>query len=236
MGTATAIAKVISIENPAPPSIVQELSPVVAAAKAFQVVDQESHALALERIKTLRNGERSISEYFEPSRKAADQAKREILAARDGLIAPLADARCIYDRTAAVYEAEEKRKAEQMERELQEKARKQEEERKLLEAIDAEESGDKATAEAILQEPVTIPAVRVVPSVAQVQGVSTRTSWSAEVHDLHALVRYVAAHPEWIHLLEPAMPNLNRLATSQHEAMTIPGVRAISQTVRSTRR
>lgn len=236
MGTATAIAKVISIESPAPPSIVQELSPVVAAAKAFQVVDQDSHALALERIKTLRNGERSISDYFEPARKSADQAKRDILAARDGLIAPLAEARTIYDRTANAYEVEERRKAQEKERELQEKARKQEEERKLQEAIRAEQAGDAVTAEAIMQEPVTVPTVRVAPAVAQVEGVSTRTTWSAEVHDLHALVRYVAAHPEWIYLLEASMPNLNRLATSQHEALSIPGVRAVSQTVRSTRR
>lgn len=236
MGTATASSNVIQIERPGPPAVVRELSPVVAEAKAFQVVDVESHALALERIKTLRNGERAISEYFEPARKSADQAKKEILSARDGLIAPFSEARMAYDRKAQEYEFEERRKAEEKERELQEKARKQEEERKLREAIEAEQSGDQATAEAIMQEPVTVPAVRVAPSVAQVQGVSSRTTWSAEVHDLPALVRYVAAHPEWIYLLEPSMPNLNRLATSQHEAMNIPGVRAVSQTVRSTRR
>lgn len=232
----TALAKVIQIESPAPPAVVQELAPVVAAAKAFAVTDVDSHGLALERLRILRNGERAIADYFEPSRKAADLAKKEILSARDGLIAPLSEARSVYDRKAQQYEAEERRKAEERERELQAQARKQEEERKLLEAIEAEESGRSGEASAILEEPVLTPAVRVTPAVAKVEGVSSRTTWSAEVHDLLALVRFVAAHPEWIHLLEPSMPNLNRQAVSQREAMNLPGVRAISQTVTSARR
>jgi hypothetical protein len=231
----SALASVIQIERPAPPSIVQELAPLVAEAKAFEVPDVHSHALALERIKVLRSGERKILEYWEPSRKAADAAKREILAARDGLIGPLAEARVIYDRKAAEYEAAERRKAEEEQRRLQEQARKEEEERQLADAQAAQDAGDAVLAEAIIQEPVSVPAVRVAPAIAQVAGVSTRTLWSAEVTDLLALVKYVAQHPEWVSLLEPAMPNLNRLAVAQRDALKIPGVRAVATTSRSTR-
>jgi len=85
------------------------------------------------------------------------------------------------------------------------------------------------------QEPVAAPVIHVAPQVAQVEGVSSMTRWSAEVTDLMELVKYVAAHPEWLSLLEPAMPNLNRLAVAQRQALSIPGVRAISRTVRATR-
>ena len=228
-------AEMIRIEKPAPPAIVHELAPVVAAARAFAVTEPVSHGTALERIRILRNGERSITDYFEPARKAADAAKKEILAARDGLIGPFAEARAIYDRTAQEYEAVERKKAEEEQRRLQEIARKEEEERQIQAAIAAEQDGNQQEMEAILAEPVSVPTVTVAPALAQVEGVSVRTTWSAEVLDFLALAVYVAAHPEWISLLEPNGPNLNRLAVSQRDAMSIPGVRAVAKSVRSTR-
>ena len=229
------MSEMIQIEKPAPPSIVMELSPVVKAAQAFAVVDVATNTVALERVRDLRAGEKRIADYFEPARKAADAAKKEILAARDGLIGPIAAARSIYDSKAMEYEAAERRKAEDEQRRLQAEARKQEEERALMAAIEAEESGDPEASDAILAEPVSAPVVTVAPAVAKVEGVTSRTTWSAEVYDFPALVKYVAAHPEWITFLEPVMPNLNRLAVAQREALAIPGVRAVSRSVRSVR-
>ena len=134
-------------------------------------------------------------------------------------------------------EEERKRRDEERKRREEEEAlrRKEEEERQLQAAILAEQEGNKDEAEAILAAPVSIPTVTVAPQVAKVEGVFTRTTWSAEVLDFGALVRYVAAHPEWESLLEPNTPNLNRLAISQHEALSIPGVRAVATTGRGTR-
>lgn len=231
----TETVSMIQIEKPGPPAIVAELHQVVVAARAFKVSDVETNAIALERVKRLRAGERGIEDHFARSKKAASDAHKEIVAAVNALIAPIAEARRIYDNSAAAYEQEERRKAEEEQRRLQEKARKDEEERQLLAAIDAEERGDQAEAKAIMEEPVVTPVVTVAPQVARVEGVSSRTNWSAEVTDLLALVRYVAAHPEWVYLLEPSIPNLNRLAVAQRNALSIPGVRAVSKTVRSTR-
>jgi len=228
-------AEMIQIQKPSPPALVAELSPLVRGAEAFNVIDVETNAIALQRLKVLRDGEKKIAEYFEPARKAADAAKKEILAARDGLIGPIAAARSIYDQKAGTFEQEQRRKAEEERRRLQEQARKDEEERQLLAAIEAEQGGNQEEAEAILQEPVSAPVIHVAPQVATVEGVSSMTRWSAEVTDLIELVKYVAAHPEWLSLLEPAMPNLNRLAVAQRQALSIPGVRAISRTVRATR-
>lgn len=227
--------QMIQIERPVPPTIVAELAPLVKAALAFEVVDLDTDGEALLRVKMLRAGEKRIEEYFEPSRKAAEAAKKEILAARDGLIAPIAQARQIYDRKALDYEAAERVKAEREQRRLQDIARKQEEDRKLADAIEAEESGYTAEAEAILAEPVSVPMVRVAPAIAEVKGVSRRTTWSAEVDDLLKLVRYVAQHEEWVNLLLPNGPALNKLAIAQRDALRIPGVRAVETSVRSTR-
>lgn len=228
-------ASVITIEKPAPPSIVAELAPVVQAAKVFTIDSIEAHGAALDRIKRLRLGERAIEDHFARAKKAASDAHRQLVASIAALTGPLAEARGIYDRAAAAFEQEQKRIAEEESRRLQELARQQEEERALMDAVEAESAGDAAGAEAILAQPVAVPVVHVAPQVATVAGVSSRMTWSAEVTDLVALVKYVAAHPEWISLLEPSMPNLNRLAVAQRQALSIPGVKAVSKTVRATR-
>lgn len=225
----------IQIEKPGPPAIVGELHPYVEQALGFRVVDVDSNAEALNIIKRLRAGEQRIKDYFEPARRAADKAKKEILAARDGLIVPIAAARGIYDRRADEYEQVERRKAAEEERRLQEMARKQEEDRVLDEAIEAERQGDTEAASQILGEELDVPIVTVAPAVAKVSGMSKRETWSAEIENLHELVAYVHNHPEWISLLDANMPNLNRLAVSQHKALNIPGVRAVSKSSRSTR-
>jgi len=114
-------------------------------------------------------------------------------------------------------------------------ARQREEERQILDAISADESGDKATAAAILEEQRALPVIVVAPALAKVSGVSTRTDWRAEVVDKLALIRYVAAHPEWTNLLEANEPALSGLARSQRSALAIPGVRAIEVQGRSVR-
>ena len=228
-------AEILRIEKPAVPAIVARLAPMVAEARAFAVVDVETHGMALERIKAIRSGEKEITELFEDARKKAEAAKKSILATRDGLVGPLAEARTAYDRNAATYEEAERRKTEEEQRRLQELARKEEEERILAQAQEAQAAGDHAQAEAIVAQEVLVPTVRVAPAIAQVEGVSSRTLWSAEVSDVAALVRNVAAHPDLLHLLEPNLPALNRMAISLRENLRIPGVRAVSKTSRATR-
>jgi hypothetical protein len=228
-------AELIQIEKPSTPAIVAEMAPIVSLARALSVVDVESNALALVNVRTLRIAEKRLTELFEPSRKKADEAKKEILRLRDGLIGPIAEARAIYDSKALAYEQGERIKAEEERRRLQELARQQEEERALQDAIEAEARGDQNEAEAILAEPVQAPVIRVAPRVAEVAGVTSQVRWSAQVTDLLALVQYVAAHPQWISLLEPAMPNLNRLAVAQRDALSFPGVKAMPTTIRVTR-
>lgn len=226
---------VIHIQKPGPPAIVEQLKPIVKQAMAFAVVDVATHEVALERVKTLRQAKKQIAEWFEPTRKAIQIAHKENLALRDGFIAPIDDACTAYDNSAGGFEREEERKAEDEQRRLQAEATRQEEERRRMDAIDAEERGDTAEAAAIMEEPIEAPVVIVAPQVAKVAGVSTRKTWGAEVHDLLELVKYVAAHPEWINLVEANGPALNKLAQSQHEALRIPGVRAVSTSTRATR-
>jgi len=226
---------VIQIEKPLPPAVVHELAPIVAHAKILVIDSKESHENALGMLKRYRSGERKIHDWFEPTRKAIHSAGKANLAARDGLIAPIAEARNIVDQKSQVWEKKQREEAEAKARELEAKARKEEEDRQILDAIAADEAGDHAGADAILAQPIETPQVTVQAPVAKVRGVSARLVWSAEVTSLFELISYVSRHEEFVYLLKADLVALNRQATSQQAAMYIPGVRAVSRTVRSIR-
>lgn len=217
----------MTIQVPDTTAIAAETSPIVAEAAALVVTDQSSHAVALDVAKRAAKGKAAIEEMLEPAVKAANAAHKTLTGLRNNLTAPLDHARQIASTKALNYEAEQRRKAEEERKRLEAEARRLEEERQIADAIAAEEEGDAETAEAIMAEPTITPVVHVAPAIARVEGVATKTTWSAQVTDLRALIAYVAAHPEWEHLLLPAMPALNGLARSQRGALAIPGVRSV---------
>ena len=241
----------IVIARPSTDTLEKQAQVFIARAEEMQITTVEHHETALEVIRDLRKQEKAITEHFEPSRKAADNAKKSILESRDILVKPLAEARGILSNKAVAYqqeqiriEAEARKKAEEEARIAQEKI---DEEARRIEAerqkeFDAAiEAGDEAKAEEILEEePVEVEEVRPVkveaPRVAQVSGSSTRTTWSAEVIDLTALIVYVTMNiGERSKLLEPCMKELNKIAVAEKGGMEIPGVQAVSNTTVVTR-
>jgi len=226
-------AEVIQIRPPDVTALVQELSPIVQAAQALQVVDVESDAMAQRYAAQLRNGERRFEAEFKDAKDLANRAHKSLCATIARLVAPHAAARGILEGKSRRFRQEQERKAEEERLRLQEIARREEEERQLAAALEAEAQGDVAQAEAILEEPVSVPAVQVKPEVAQVEGISERQNWKARVVDLPALQRFVGENPQWSHLTEAVMPQLNALARAQRDNLRIPGVEAYNDPTRS---
>lgn len=213
-----------------------EMAPVLTAAQELEVTNKISHADGQSLLAGVSRMGKRVVELFAEPKKAAHKAHRAVCEAEGKLLNPLKEARNLISRKCGEYEAEQRRIAEKKRRELEAQARKQEEDRRLAEAIAAEEAGDTATAEAILEEPPPpAPVISVEPEVAKVDGVSSQTRWRAEVTDKVALIKHVAAHPEWATLLDPNMPNLNQMARGAREGLQIPGVRAVSETTKMVR-
>lgn len=239
----------IVIAKPDVKSLSEEASGLIVKANEIEVTNRDEHGIALTFIKELRSKEKRIAEHFEPARAALDVAKKEILAARDSLVKPLAAARGIISDKATVYEDEQTRIAEEVARKLRIEA--EEAERKIrLEAEKAEKERLAALEKAVDEDdeekfdelidapapepPAPVAPVPIVtPDVAQVQGISIRKMYSAEITNKMALIEYVATHPEWKGFLEPNMPVLNKLAATQKDELSIPGVKAVSKTVRT---
>jgi hypothetical protein len=217
------------IEAPATAEAEQEQQVIITDAQALVVSSPASHEIALGMLKAIAGAEKKVKDLFAEPKRAAHAAHKAITQAEAKLLDPLGKARQIVTGKAVTFEADQRRKAEEEARRLAAEAKQREEEAALADAIDAEASGDTAAAEQIMETPIEAPVVTVAPQVAQVSGVSSRETWSAEVTDLAALVAYVASRPEWINLLLPNEQALNSLARAQRAALKIPGVRAVAK-------
>lgn len=204
-------------------------------ADALVVNSEHSHRFGLELISAIVTMQRGVKDLFADAKRDANKAHKSVVAAEKKLLVPLDAAKRMASGKLDVYEAEQRRIQQEAQRAAEKKVREAEEERQLQDAIDAEEAGDPEQADAILNEPVAPPVVHVSAPIAQVQGVSSRTTWHAEVTNLLQLVQFVAEHPEFINYLQHNGSALNQTARAQQAAMNVPGVKAVSETTRAVR-
>lgn len=221
----------IVIARPEVTALQTQVEEMVEEAREIRITNRDEHEVGLTLIKSFREQERQITQHFEPTRKALDTAKKEVLQARDSLVKPIAEARGVIDGKAQGYESEQRRIVEEAEAKARAETEAAEAKR-IEEAEKALDAGDDEVAEQILEAPAPPVAPVAAPEVAKVSGVSTSTRYSAEIIDKGALIRFVGMFPKWEHLLEPNMPALNRIAVVDKDDMAIPGVKAVSKTVR----
>lgn len=225
----------IILRQPDTAELEKQAAPMVVKATALAISNRDDHAVAQTVMADNKRYVRRVKEELDPLVDDAHRVHKGLTSLRSRLITPAEDANRIIAGKLDVYETEQKRLEDAERLRLEGLARKDEEDRQLMEAIAAQEAGELDVAAAILEQPVTVAAVHVPIQTAKVEGMGKHVKWGAEVVDKMALDRYVASHPEWSSLTDPNMPNLNRLAVAQREAMSIPGVKAVAKTVRTFR-
>jgi hypothetical protein len=180
-------------------SLSTEATAVVAQGwSSVQVTDQASHAAAVGAREALDKLRSRINGVFAPIVKAAYEAHKAAVAARDSFLDPLDKVDAAVKMKVATYEFELRRKAE--------------EDRRAAEALGATD---------LLEE-----AKKAEEAV--VMTTYMKDSWSAQVINLRALCLAVAegAAPE--ELVMPNQVALNFLARSAKSTLTIPGVAAVN--------
>jgi hypothetical protein len=222
-------------EVPEEQEVQQSLAPILEEARGIVVQTKEQHAAALEIIKRCGQTEKQVLGLFAKPKGDSHTAWKSIVAAEKSLLAPLREAKRLAGDKCSEFEREQERIRLEEQRLLEEAARKAEEERVLAEAAAAQDAGDYELAEQIVSEDIEVPVVKVEAKTAHVDGVSSRTLWSAEVTDKVALLEFVLANRQFANLIEPNTSALNALARSLKAEFKIPGVRAISKTSRAVR-
>lgn len=203
-----------------------ETSSLLDYAEHLEITSQRQHEAALDMLKKITIHERKIDAAFESPVSLAYKAHKALTALRGQFKEPLTTPKRLIGQKIVQYEQREAERAYAERLRLEAAARAQEEQ--LLQAALA--AGHNVEAAEI-----DIPILHVAPAVAEVDGVTSRVTYRAEVVDILALAKYVVEHPDQAGLIEPNMPALNALARSLREEFAVPGARCIRDVSKAVR-
>lgn len=245
------------------PAVLEEQGTQLAQLAAqLKIVDPASFERAVDVHRSLTLYITRVDETFGPIVDSAHRTHKLAVAQRDGLRTPAVELKKVVGRDMAAYEQEVERlraqaealaqaERDRLEREETERVeaerlrlQRESDDRTQNAALAAAEVGDVELAERLVSAPpvVLAPAARPVfapvmaPPPARAAGLSFRDNWKAEVIDLPALVKAVAAGHQPITLLEPNLTALNGMARSLKSALAIPGVRAVNDRGAATKK
>jgi hypothetical protein len=163
----------------------------------------------------------------ENARRIAEQARLEEAARKE---------RARMQQEAAAREAAARAEAAEIQRKADEAAAAGKEEEAARLNAEAESRVEQGAAEVMtLQQTSQLVTAPMSAAPRVTAGVSTRKVWKAEVADKLAFVRYIAEHPEFIDLVEPCMPAVNKIALALKANCPIAGVRVFEDSVIATR-
>jgi hypothetical protein len=166
-----------------------------------------------------------------------EQAKKraeEAAAARRQAEEAAAKERARLATIAAAEEVKAREAAEKLQKEADEAAAagRAEQAAKLQVQAQAKIDAGLAKAEALAEQSANVmvaPIAIVTQAAPKVAGISTRQVWKAEVFDKAAFIKYVAANPQYLNLLDVNITAVNGMAKSLKDQMNIDGVRAVSE-------
>jgi len=194
-------------------------------------------------LRSIKGVRHDIQQWFAPHIDGAMETKRKAEAARkaladesDRMQAPLVAAEATVKGALLTWEREQETARRAEEARLQAEAQRQAEADTLAAAaaleLEAERTGDedmRAEAEAIMAQPVDVPAVMVKRMVPKVEGITYRDNWTVHPDiDVKALAQAVASGVAPPNLLQPNMVALRAWAKATQGGQSIPGVKVIN--------
>lgn len=208
--------------------LAQDANNVLAQAQQAKVSSPQEYELAALELKRIADLERKVEAERKKMKEPVLAAGKAIDAFFSKPLEALADAKSMHKRAILTYQTEQERIRREEEARVQ-KAQREEQERLAREAEEAEKAGDQVTANAIIEQAAAMPAAIVPATVLpSVRGVTTRTTWTAELVDKMALIKAVADGKVPPVALEVNMTFLRQQAVSLKEAFSIPGAKAVS--------
>lgn len=203
-------------------------------ADAIIVKDQASYDLADSINKAARDEKKAFHVWFDPIDETSKRNRQATIAQGKAIDDPLDYVvKVTGTKQAAWYRAEQARIAEEK-RVAEDIARKAAEEAQLAAAEQLAEAGMTAAADAVMEAAPVIEKV-VIAGPSKAEGVSYRTTYSAEVVSLIELVKAVAEGRASIACINADMVVLNSLARASKGTFPIPGVRVVTSDVMARR-
>jgi colicin import membrane protein len=227
---AFAVPESVAIARP-DPLLIQSAEQFLALARASYagITTADQCEAAGEDLKSIKARQKKLEDARTSICKPLLNAQRAVNDLFRGPQETLAQAERIIKRGILSYQETEERKRREAEATAAEALRK-EREKLQLQAARAAAAGRFEKAEALRDTAAAVPErMQIAPSAPRMSGLASKSTWRAELTDKLALVKYVADHPEWLHLVDVNTTALNGLARSQKSALAIPGVKAVEE-------
>ena len=175
---------------------------------------------------------KEIEATFGPHKDAAHKTWKGLVAEEKRHVDPVEEAKRLIKGKRITYDTEQTHIRKEAEAKLQAEARRLAEEATLRDAIAAEAEGRLEEAEAILDEPVSVPTVTIAKTTpsAGVSG-AIREIWSARVVNKMDVIKAVLAGQASPELIDINMTVANGLARSLKLSLNVPGLIAESRKV-----
>lgn len=238
----------IKLTTPDRAAMMQNAQRTLVIMRDFVIDSPMMYTQAGEELKGIKGKQKQFDEQRKSITKPLDEAKKSVMALFEEPTRILNEAEVVLKGSMLAYSTEQERlrsieqakldDAARVERQrlAAEAAQREAEAKAAAEAGNTEESERIASEAAALQATASMTTAPVVAqSVEKVSGISTRTSWKAEVTDLFALVKFVAANPHMIDLLQVNTTTLNQHAKATKDNTRIDGVRVYSEQVLASR-
>jgi len=208
----------------------REALAIVEQSRALVIVDQETYDLAVDDRGRLKDLVQQIDERFAEPIQKAHEAHKAVIKLRNDLKAPVEAVLKDRNRELARWDEEREAERERLEEEALEKARLDAERERAKELKRLRKKGfDEQSIAAVAESPLKIKQVEVEDVYQKSDKLVSKTTWSCEVVDKVALIKYVAKNIKLLHhLLEVDQAAVNRLARDQKQLLSVPGLRAVS--------
>lgn len=173
---------------------------------------------------------------FKPVAQATDRAHKEAVAAWNKVRSPLSDAQKRVKGRVSDYHNRMRAEADAARRKAEAEERAREEERRLAAAVQLEDAGHEDAAEVVLETPAKIVKPMITtPPPAKTKGMTTTTTYTANVVNVSALLAWVLATGSW-DLVDINKRALNRYAKAGKEDFDLPGCELVIDTQVSSRK
>lgn len=230
-------SKTLVYESPKQDRLLTKTSVMLNTAQALVIDSPTMFKAANDELVRIKGFYKQLDEQRKSITKPMDDAKKAVMDLFREPLTRLEQAEGVIKRGMLAYTQEQERIAREEQARRDEVARKQREEaeaaaRKAEEEAKAQAAAGNAAAaaeklaeaQAAAQVAAVTVAAPVAPYVPKVTGTTVRGTWKAKVTDKIALIKFIAEHPEWTHLLDINESQLNALARGQKADLKLPGV------------
>lgn len=211
-----------------------EYLPIVkeAEAVALAINSAETYEMAGTLYQQIKVKIKQVGEVLDPFVQAAHKTWKEAVAERGKYLEPLERAEQALKPALGAWQAEQRRIQEEEQRKAEAEAQRKAEDERIAQAEAAKAAGDADLADAMLSAPVIAAPVAPMTSAApKIKGLSFRDNYSAQVVDLKALIKAVAAGTVPMAAILPNESFLNSQAKQLKGEFNYPGVKCLKNNI-----